>query len=78
MFADPEATPVTTPELLTDATPVLLEVQVPPVAEGVKVVVEPTQTELDPVIVGVVQGLQAKSTVVNRILLVTVLTSIKY
>ena len=41
----PGPTPVTTPELLTVATELLLEVQVPPEIFVVTVPVEPTQTE---------------------------------
>lgn len=55
MVADPAATPVTTPKVLTVATPVLSEVQVPePVAVDVpvNVVVCPTQTDNVPVTVG--------------------------
>jgi hypothetical protein len=50
MVADPAATPVTTPEALTVATAVLLEDQAPPVVASLKVVVEPTQTLVVPVI----------------------------
>jgi hypothetical protein len=42
-------TPVTTPEALTVATAVLLEDQVPPAVASLRVVVEPTQTEVVPV-----------------------------
>jgi hypothetical protein len=50
MVADPAVTPVTTPETLTVATAVLLEDQVPPAVTSLKVVVDPTQTEVVPVI----------------------------
>lgn len=55
MIADPAATPVTTPELLTVATPVLSDVHVSePVAVDVpvNVVFCPTQTDNVPVTVG--------------------------
>jgi hypothetical protein len=50
MVADPAATPVTTPEALTVATAVLLEDQVPPAVTSLSVVVDPTQTDVVPVI----------------------------
>ncbi len=49
---EPAATPVTTPAFVTVATAVLLLSQVPPVV-GDKVVVAPTHTEVDPVILTV-------------------------
>ena len=48
----PMVTGVTTPEVLTVATAVLLLVQVPPEVASVKVAVEPVQTEDAPLIVG--------------------------
>jgi hypothetical protein len=50
MVAEPAATPVTTPEALTVATAVLLEDQVPPTEASLKVVVDPSQTLVTPVI----------------------------
>ena len=49
MVADPAATPVITPEALTVATAVLLEDQVPLAVASLKVVVDPTQTLVVPV-----------------------------
>jgi hypothetical protein len=49
MVADPAATPVTMPEALTVAMAVLLEDQVPPAVTSLKVVVDPTQTLVVPV-----------------------------
>ena len=54
--ADPAATPVTTPAEVTVATDVLLLTQVPPVV-GDKVVVDPMQIELLPVMLTVGNGL---------------------
>ena len=51
MVALPDDTPATTPVLLTVATDVLLLVHVPPVAPSVRVVEEPAQTVLLPLIV---------------------------
>ncbi len=50
MVAVPAATPVTTPEVDTVATAALLEDQVPPVVASPRVVVDPAQTEVVPVI----------------------------
>jgi hypothetical protein len=50
MVAEPAETPDTTPEALTVATAVLLDDQVPPAVASLKVVVEPTHTEVVPVI----------------------------
>jgi len=47
MIADPEFTPVTTPPVLTVATPVALLAHVPPEVASVRVVVDPTHTEGD-------------------------------
>ncbi len=52
MLVLPADTPVTTPELSTVATPVDEELQVPPLPVLLKVIVEPTQTEVDPLITG--------------------------
>ena len=50
MFGLPAATPVTTPvEGFTVASPVLLDVHVPPEIELVKVMVKPEQTDVGPV-----------------------------
>jgi hypothetical protein len=49
MVAEPAETPDTIPEALTVATAVLLEDQVPPEVASLKVVVEPTQTLVVPV-----------------------------
>jgi hypothetical protein len=49
MVAEPAETPVTTPEALTVATAVLLEDQVPPAVASLKVVADPTQTLVVPV-----------------------------
>ena len=46
-MADPEETPLTTPELLTEALTVLL-LHVPPVVPSLSVIVEPTQTVVEP------------------------------
>jgi hypothetical protein len=54
MVADPAATPVTTPEALTVAIAVLLEDQVPPAEASLRVVVEPTQTLVVPVMAATV------------------------
>ena len=54
MVADPAATPETTPEALTVATAVLLEDQVPPLVASLRVVVEPTQTLVVPVMAATV------------------------
>ena len=48
--AFPVATPVTTPEVETEATPVLLEDQTPPTVALANVVVEPSQMLFAPVI----------------------------
>ena len=50
MVAVPTATPVTTPDVFTDATDVLLLLQVPPVVPSVSVVVAPLQTVAVPLI----------------------------
>jgi hypothetical protein len=50
MVAVPAATPVTTPEAFTVATAVLEEDQVPPVVTSARVVVDPAQTVVVPVI----------------------------
>jgi hypothetical protein len=50
MVAVPAATPVTTPEALTVATEVLEEDQVPPAVTSARVVVDPAQTVVVPVI----------------------------
>lgn len=47
----PAETPLTTPEVFTEATAGLLLLQVPPVAEPVNVVVVPVQIDVVPVIV---------------------------
>ncbi len=49
MVAEPAATPVTTPEALTVATVVFEEDQVPPVVTSARVVVDPAQTVVVPV-----------------------------
>jgi hypothetical protein len=54
MVADPAATPVMTPEALTVAIAVLLEDQVPPDVASLKVVVDPTQTLVVPVMAATV------------------------
>ena len=46
---DPGDTPCTEPALLTVAIAVALLVQVPPVIEGAKAILEPTQTPEGPV-----------------------------
>ena len=48
MVATPEATPVTTPDAFTVATPRLDELQVPPVPVVVSVVVNPVQIAFVP------------------------------
>jgi hypothetical protein len=50
MVAIPAEIPVTIPEVFTVATAMLLEDQVPPVVASPSAVVDPTQTELIPVI----------------------------
>jgi hypothetical protein len=62
-FAVPEATPVTTPALVTVAMALLLLAQVPPV-EGVKVVVDPIQTAAVPATATVGLGLMVTGAVV--------------
>lgn len=62
-FAVPEATPVTTPALVTVAMALLLLAQVPPV-DGVKVVVEPIQTAAVPATATVGLGLTVRGDVV--------------
>lgn len=47
-MATPEATPVTTPVVLTDATPGALLLHVPPDGVATRVVVEPMQRVLLP------------------------------
>jgi hypothetical protein len=54
MVAVPAATPVTTLEASTVATAVLLEDHVPPVVASLKVVVDPIQTEVGPVMAAMV------------------------
>jgi hypothetical protein len=54
MVAEPAATPVTTPEALTVATDVLEEDQVPPLVASASAVVDPTQTDVVPVILATV------------------------
>jgi hypothetical protein len=54
MVAVPAATPVTTPEVDTIATEVLLEDHVPPMVASPKVVVDPAQTEVVPVMAATV------------------------
>ena len=49
IVTDPEATPVTTPVVLTVATALLFDDHVPPVVELANVVVEPVHTFDDPV-----------------------------
>ena len=49
MVVLPEETPVTTPELLTVATDVLLLLQIPPVATSVSETEEPAHTDPLPV-----------------------------
>jgi hypothetical protein len=49
-MAVPVATPVTTPPALIVATPMLPELQVPPVVVSPSVIVCPVHTELAPVI----------------------------
>ena len=61
--ADPAATPVTTPAEVTVATAGLLLTQVPPVV-GDKVVVDPMQIELLPVMLTVGNGLTVTAVVV--------------
>ncbi len=51
MVADPGATPLTMPVLLTAAIEVLLLLHVPPVLPSVNVITESTATALEPVIV---------------------------
>ena len=51
MVAVPVATPLTTPDEFTVATAVLLLAQVPPATASDKVVVDPAQTVVVPVIV---------------------------
>ena len=62
MVAVPAATPVTTPDAVTVATPVLLLVHVPPAVASVSGVVNPTQTDNVPVIAGG-KGLTVTTTV---------------
>jgi hypothetical protein len=50
MVVVPAATPVTTPEALTVATAVLEEDHVPPAVTSARVVVDPAQTVVVPVI----------------------------
>ena len=50
IVAAPAATPVTTPLALTVAADVFEEDQTPPVVAFVNIVVEPTQTSLEPAI----------------------------
>ena len=52
MLAVPNATPVTTPVPDTVATPVLPLDHVPPGDESPNVVVDPTQTDSEPVMAG--------------------------
>jgi hypothetical protein len=54
MVAEPAATPETTPEVDTVATAVLLEAHVPPVVASLRLVVDPAQTEVVPVMAATV------------------------
>jgi hypothetical protein len=54
MVAEPAATPVTTPEVETVATEVLLEDQAPPVVASLRETVDPAQTVVVPVMAATV------------------------